>query len=125
MVSLNIARFNTRGTSETTKRKATFPYLRDRKVDIALLQETHSTPKKEKIWRNEWGGSIFFSHGETNSKGVCILTKNKHFKVSKLSRDGEGRVLFVEFEVNQVLLSAMFLLQMRIIRNFSLNCLKL
>jgi len=25
------------------------------------------------IWRKEWGGELFFSHGTTSSKGVCIL----------------------------------------------------
>ena len=43
-------------------------------MDSAFLQETHSTVKTEKLWRNEWGGSIFYCHGDSNDGGVCILT---------------------------------------------------
>ena len=25
------------------------------------------------MWGNEWGADIFFSHGSTHSRGVCIL----------------------------------------------------
>jgi len=36
------------------------------------LQETYSEQADEKISRKEWGGELFFSHGTTHSKGVCI-----------------------------------------------------
>ena len=36
-------------------------------------KEIYSEQKDENVWRNEWGGDIFFSHGSTHSRGVCIL----------------------------------------------------
>lgn len=42
-------------------------------MDIVVLQETHSTQSDECFWKNEWGGSILFSHGTSDSCGVCIL----------------------------------------------------
>jgi len=37
------------------------------------LQETYSEPSDENVWKKEWGGEVFFSHGTKHSKGVCIL----------------------------------------------------
>ena len=37
-----------------------------------FLQETHSSVKDEKIWNDEFGGQLVFSHGKTNSCGVAI-----------------------------------------------------
>ena len=103
-----------------------FQFLRDRNAEIALLQETHSAPKYEHQWRNEWGGSIFFLHGSTNARGVCILTKTKHFKLSKLSRDNKGRVLCTEFEMGGVMIALCNIMpQMMMNHNFLLISLRL
>ena len=41
----------------------------------------------------EWGGNIYFSHGESNARGVAILTP-KGFEIGKkIIRDQEGRWL--------------------------------
>ena len=50
-----------------------FSFLKDLKASIYFLQETYSEPNDENIWKNEWGGEIFFSHGTNRSKGVCTL----------------------------------------------------
>ena len=34
---------------------------------------TYLKVSDEAVWRNEWGGEIYFSHGTSHSKGVCIL----------------------------------------------------
>ena len=44
-------------------------YLKDQKADFCFLQETFSKASDEVIWRNEWGGQIYFSHGTCHSKG--------------------------------------------------------
>ena len=105
MNGIHIVSFNARGLNEMVKRREVFQFIRDKNVDIALIQESHSSPKKENIWRNEWGGgSIFFLHSDTNVRGVCILCKSKHFKITKLSRDNERRVLVIEFEYEGTLM---------------------
>ena len=45
-----------------------------------------------------WGwGSIHFSHGQTNSKGVCLMFKSrKPFHIKKLRWDNDGRILCIE-----------------------------
>lgn len=65
--------FNVNGIQGYLKRRKIFGILKDHKIDIALLQECHSTPENELVWQNEFGGNIFFSHGSSESRGVAIL----------------------------------------------------
>ena len=44
------------------KRETIFNYLKEN-GDIALLQETHSTPETKDLWKNEWVVN-HFSHME-------------------------------------------------------------
>ena len=49
---------------------------------FVLLQETHSTKNDEHLWQKEWGSTIKFSHGTSNSKGFAILfPSNKNMTV--------------------------------------------
>ena len=60
------------------------------------MQETYSSVKDELIWRNEWGGEIFFSHGSQHSRGVCILIdRSVNEKVECIHRDSQGRILLI------------------------------
>ena len=62
-----------KGLRNPVKRRSIFCFLKDQNCDAYFLQETYSELSDEIIWRSEWGGVIFFSHGSTHSKGVCIL----------------------------------------------------
>ena len=44
---------------------------------ISFLQETYSTSEVENIWKKQWKGDMFFSHGTGHSKGVLILVKEQ------------------------------------------------
>lgn len=67
------------------------------------MQETHSTKRLQKRWRAEWGGRIFFTHGQSNSKGVCILFKrNASVKVLDSIKDTDGRILGLKLEFNML-----------------------
>ncbi len=45
------------------------------RADVVCLQETHSLPQDVEQWKNEWDGDIYFSHGQGNARGVCIMIK--------------------------------------------------
>ena len=64
---------NVRGLRNRVKRSSIFSFLRDQNCQFYFLQEIYSEQKDENLWRNEWGGDIFFSRGSTHSRGVCIL----------------------------------------------------
>ena len=71
--SIRINSFNCRGLRNPTKRANIFTWLKQNYHGITFLQETHSAPTDLSKWQHEWGGKIYFSHGEFNSKGVAIL----------------------------------------------------
>ena len=56
-----------------TKENTFFVWLKDKKIDICLLQETHSGEGIYDAWKQEWGKHCFFTGKSTNSEGVGIL----------------------------------------------------
>ena len=90
-MSLKILSLNVRGLRNKVKRRAVFNYARQR-ADVICLQETHSVQNDELQWKLEWGGDILYSHGDSNSKGVCILL-GSNLKYEKVSADTDGRVV--------------------------------
>ena len=49
------------------------------------------------MWAAEWGGKMFFLHGSSHSRGVCVLL-NPHstFHLRRVEADTEGRFLIVK-----------------------------
>ena len=77
MHKLSFVSLNVRGLNASRKRRAIFRQLHNRRASVIFLQETYSSPDQEKIWSNEWGSKIYFSHGSKHSKGVAILFNPK------------------------------------------------
>ena len=103
MVNLQVATYNVRGLRDPMKRRKIFNMLHTSPHDIVMLQETHSTKAKEKIWKSEWGGTIIFNHGELNSRGVAILIKrNIDVHIGDVKRDLEGRILLVAAKIQDL-----------------------
>ena len=57
------------------KQKALFHCCMKDKADIVFPQETYSTPEVENVWKSQWRGELFFSHGLEHSRGVLTLVK--------------------------------------------------
>ncbi len=73
-----------------------FRWLENAKYDIILLKETHTFTELEHIWKQDWSGPVFFSHGTNNSKGCCVLIRdNLDFKSINTYADKDGRFLIV------------------------------
>ena len=99
-VSFKLLSFNARGIRSFEKRKALFGWLMKNKSDICFLQESYSTPEVEKIWKSQWKGEMFFSHGTEHSKGVLILIKNSlEFELKSTKVDKNGRFIILEANV--------------------------
>ena len=99
-LSIQLISQNCNGLRNKLKRKMCFTWLKKQNADIALLQETHWSKEIENFVRNEWQGFVFFSHGMQNARGVAILIK-KHceFKIYSEYKDGNGRFLIIECNV--------------------------
>ena len=90
-----------RGLKDKIKRCEFYNYLRQKQIDIGFIQETHCTKKERKWWRNQWGGEMYFSDGESNSKGVAIVfAQSFDFKVEKIVQDDSGRALLMHIQTD-------------------------
>lgn len=79
-----------------------FHYFKTRKLDLILLQETHSSVEDEKKWKSEWGGKMWFCHGSSQSKGVAVLLNNKSpLQVLQVSQALEGRFIMIDVKVGE------------------------
>ena len=92
---------NVRGNRDQTKRRSIFSFLKDQNANIYFLQETYSEPGDENIWRKEWGGELFFSHGTKHSKGVCILINpTMQLQVECPYSNNSGRIVLNTISLN-------------------------
>lgn len=98
---INVCSYNVKGIRDSVKRRKVFYLMHHWKVDICLLQEVHCCLEDEKIWKSEWGGQVFFNHGDRNARGVMILlSKTFPGKIVSVKRDNQGRVLIIWVEIN-------------------------
>ena len=85
-----------------TKRKKVYDYFRDI-ADILIIQETHSQESDYKVWKNQWGGEIILSHGESNSRGIAIFIKiSTKIIASNIEKSDDGRYIILDIEENGV-----------------------
>ena len=88
---------NARGIRSFEKRKAVFGWVMKQQVDICFLQETYSPKEVENVWKKQWKGGMYFSHGSEHSRGVLVLIKNSlEFEIKSVWQDKEGRFIFLE-----------------------------
>ena len=98
-VDFEVVSHSVNGLGDDRKRKKMFNFMKKHASSKALvcLQETHSTPKNEKLFEYQWRGKVLFSHGTSNSKGVCICFRySLDYKVINVISDKGGRyIIFV------------------------------
>ena len=79
-------------------------WLNERKYDIAFLQETYCTADVEDIWKTQWQGKLFFSHGTNRSCGVMVLARSDlDFSLKSIEVDNEGRYIIIEVQSSNFL----------------------
>ena len=68
-----------------------------------FLLETHSTFNDENIWKNDFNGSVFYSHGTSQSCGVLIVYfGNLNFSFNKQVGDTNGRILILDENIDEI-----------------------
>ena len=95
--NLELISLNGNGLRDDRKRRSLFSWLKHNhraKDTFIFLQETHTTPKLEKLWEKDWGNKILFAHGNSGSKGVAILLPiNINFTIANVTSDNDGRYI--------------------------------
>lgn len=96
MSELNIATLNVNGARDMRKRADIFEVVKQKRIDVAMLQETHSDLRNAADWTQEWNGVSVLSHNTSLSGGVAILF-SKSFNPTSYQIDEvvKGRLLKV------------------------------
>lgn len=96
--SFSVVSLNVRGLRDAVKRKAVFLFCKSSESDIILLQETHSCEMDVKFWKNQWGNTIYCSHGSNHSAGVLILLHKFKGQILGVRSSDEGRWIILSFK---------------------------
>lgn len=73
MCDFKIGTLNINGARDDSKRAAFFKLMELKKIDVVLLQETHSTEENENDWKRGYNGEVILSHKSSCSGGVGIV----------------------------------------------------
>ena len=94
---------NVNGIEASEKRLKLFEYLKNNINDngFIFLRETYLLSNDELKWKDEFGGSLFFSHGKNNSCGVAIGYCGKEdFKVVNTACNKNGQILILDAKLS-------------------------
>jgi exonuclease III len=102
---LGILSLNVNGMGDAKKRYAVMHWLKQHhnaSKKIVFFQETHSTEKNEKGWKDDWKHStVEFSHGTSGSKGVVIIIPDTiNHKINEVIKSKDGRYLAINSTIN-------------------------
>ena len=101
---LHICSINTNGLQQSEKRQRLIEWSKQQQCNILLMQETHFSQNIENKLIQDFKGSLYQSNGTSNSRGVAIwIKKNVEFKLIDEYKDNEGRLLLINFEINNVI----------------------
>ncbi len=96
-MDFQIISLNCRGLRDNKKRLGLFNWLKRNNKhynSLYLLQETHSNKESEQQWIREWGADILYSHGDCNTRSVCILMPHLiSYKIKKCELSEIGRYI--------------------------------
>ena len=101
MANPNKGSFNVKGLADEKKRKEVFNWLREKKMNVYMLQETHFTKENENIIEAEWGFKCIFSNCSSQSCGVALLFNNNfQFVIKNTVCDENGQYIICELELS-------------------------
>ena len=102
--SLNFLSLNVRGLRDFTKRSNLFYWLKEKKYDFCLLQETYWTSEIILKLQREWQGDIFLNFGSQHSRGTAILSKDKH-NILNVHKSEDSRIIFINIKIEEQILT--------------------
>lgn len=73
MSDFKVCTLNVNGARDVGKRACIYELLKLKKVNVAMLQETHSDTLNRTDWRREWDGEVVLSALSSTRAGVAVL----------------------------------------------------
>ena len=99
--SLKILSLNCRGLANIKKRQDIFSRIKDKNIDICLLQDVHWNAMTLNIAREEWGYKLIGSPFNTLSRGTAILLNNSfEFVIGDTIVDEAGNFTLLELKLH-------------------------
>lgn len=96
--NFKICSINVNGLNDVRKRRLVFNNLRKLKNSIILLQETHCRPGNGRLWKSQWGSSLFLNETSGNSGGVATLfSRDLDPKFLEIVPSTKNRFLITKF----------------------------
>lgn len=95
MALCKIVTWNILGCNNVVKRNKILTYLKQKKADIALIQETHLNDEEAAKLKREWVGQEYHSTFSSRKRGVSILIRKKidcqiHKRLMSHTRKADG-----------------------------------
>ena len=76
--NIKICTLNCAGLREKSKLFSILKVLKDKKADVAMLQETHLVKSDLNFIENIWKGTVHLTGTYTNNKGLITLFSKKY-----------------------------------------------
>ena len=101
MGEFKVVSLNVRGV-RGDKRYSIFRWLKDKKYDICLLQETYCIDNFVSKFNRGWSGEIIHSTSNSvHSRDVCVMfRRDLNYKVIDIHRCDSGRMLLINLDIN-------------------------
>ena len=88
---------NFNGIRDPLKQNLALQFCRNRNKDVSTLTETHINLDQIHHIRNNWLGAIFFSPGDSHTKGLLVLLHLVLEGVTEVDTDVKGRFASFKF----------------------------
>ena len=100
---LKILTLNCQGLGDMNKRRDVFKILKEKKLNVYFLQDTHFVTKDESMIKALWGYKAFFSSYKSNSRGVATLINNNcDLTLINEYKDDNGNYLILDVVIDNL-----------------------
>ncbi|KAL6466369.1 hypothetical protein MHYP_G00241730 [Metynnis hypsauchen] len=104
MSRIRVGTLNVNGARDVYKRALIYELIKQKGVDVKLLQETHSDGSNETDWRKEWESEALFSHMSSTRAGVAVLFAKEFLPISyEVQHVIDGRFMVVKAQYERFL----------------------
>ena len=91
---------NCRALNNKEKQYDILNYIKEARINVACLQDTHLVESMESVVKHDWDGEVYLNGSRSNARGVAILiSKNFEYKVIKIEKDNDGNLLVMDLEI--------------------------
>ena len=101
MSGFSVVSLNAQGCRDSFKRYFVLDSLKSKlNADIVFLQDTHTIPSEEGVWKMIWRGEILFSHLSSNTAGLAFcFSNNLSYQILEHRVIFPGRILHATVKI--------------------------